>query len=266
MNSSSLSNQIVLITRPIDQQQGLRDAIEQRSGSVLSFPLIDIAPLEDNAEQELVKSRVQSLDNYQLLIFISTNAAKYGAQWIDKYWPQFPVGVQVMAIGPTTAILVEELLASPSYLPDSGMSSEDLLFLEILQQVEGMKIGIFRGKGGRELLAETLKNRGALVDYLEVYQRQPINYDEGEFCDSLRQTGVTSLTVSSGESLQLLSKLLLSGDNKRDFSLLPLLVPSNRVAQQANDLGFTNVILCKGADSQSMIEALESLETKKVNQ
>jgi uroporphyrinogen-III synthase len=60
--------------------------------------------------------------------------------------------------------------------------------------------------------------------------------------------------------------LLLSGDNKRDFSLLPLLVPSNRVAQQANDLGFTNVILCKGADSQSMIEALESLETKKVNQ
>jgi uroporphyrinogen-III synthase len=171
-----------------------------------------------------------------------------------------------MAIGPTTAILVEELLASPSYLPDSGMSSEDLLSLEILQQVEGMKIGIFRGKGGRELLAETLKNRGALVDYLEVYQRQPINYDEGEFCDSLRQTGVTSLTVSSGESLQLLSKLLLSGDNKRDFSLLPLLVPSNRVAQQANDLGFTNVILCKGADSQSMIEALESLETKKVNQ
>ncbi len=266
MSPGSLSNQVVLITRPQGQQQGQRDAIEQRSGSVLSLPLMQIAALKDRADTESIKGKIQDLDNYQLLIFISTNAARYGETWISQYWPQFPTGIQIMSIGPSTAALVDELLGCTSFLPDSGMSSEDLLSLEILQHVDGLKIGIFRGKGGRELLGETLKSRGALVDYLEVYERQPINYDDSGFCESLRQEGVTSLTVTSGESLQMLSKLIFSGDNKREFSLLPLLVPSIRVAQQAEELGFANVILCNGADTESMIKALESLETEKVKQ
>jgi uroporphyrinogen-III synthase len=261
MSASNLSDQVVLVTRPVDQQQPLSSAIEQAGGTVLAKPLISITPLQQQSQQgqASLMSKIRDLGNYQLLIFVSSNAARFGARLISDNWPEFPEGVQLMAIGPSTAAVVEDLLECRAFMPGSGMSSEDLLELEQLKQLEGMKIAIVRGKGGRELLARSLEARGAEVDYLEVYERQPINYESAEFCDSLRQSGTTVMTVTSGESLEVLASLLISGDNKQEFSLLPLLVPSERVAQLAEEAGFANVFSCRGADTESMIQGLQSI-------
>ncbi|PCJ28255.1 MAG: uroporphyrinogen-III synthase [SAR86 cluster bacterium] len=261
MIADSLADVHVLITRPAKQQESLRAAIEAAGGKVLSLPLIDIQPLQLKDEIQAVRDKVQSLDSYQILIFVSSNAARFGAELIASYWPQFPLELSVVATGPSTASSLHELLDCDVILPSCGMTSEDVLELPLLNDVKDKKIGIVRGNGGRELMAETLLGRGAQVDYLEAYTRVAIDYDTKQFNQQLETHRVNVLTVTSSESLNRLQLML--ADNKEEMSLLPLLVPSERVAQQARAAGFSEVVNANGADTVSFLAALELIASSK---
>jgi uroporphyrinogen-III synthase len=258
-NPNSLSGLTVLITRPTNQVESLRRAIESGGAKVLSLPLIEIRALNDAQAIQDLKDKVLQLDCYQSLIFVSNNAVSFGGEVINNYWPQFPLKVDVIAVGPTTAEGASERFACEVIQPISGMTSEDILRLPQLQDVSEKKIGIVRGQGGRELLADTLRERGAIVDYLEAYSRTPIDYTSADFCNRLVEAGVNVLTVSSGESLDRLTHLL--ADNRKKLQQLKLLVPSQRVGRQAENAGYQQVHSASGADPLSFVSALGELGT-----
>ena len=259
INTNSLSGLVVLITRPSNQVESLRRAIESGGAKVLSLPLIEIRALNDAQAIQDLKDKVLQLDCYQSLIFVSNNAVSFGGEVINNYWPQFPLKVDVIAVGPTTAEAASERFACEVIQPTSGMTSEDILRLPQLQDVSEKKIGIVRGQGGRELLADTLRERGAIVDYLEAYSRTPIDYTSADFCNRLLEAGVNVLTVSSGESLDRLTHLLV--DNRKKLQQLNLLVPSQRVGRQAENAGYQQVHSASGADPLSFVSALGELGT-----
>ena len=259
INPNSLSGLTVLITRPSNQVESLRRAIESGGAKVLSLPLIEIRALNDAQAIQDLKDKVLQLDCYQSLIFVSNNAVSFGGEVINNYWPQFPLKVDVIAVGPTTAEAASERFACEVIQPTSGMTSEDILRLPQLQDVSEKKIGIVRGQGGRELLADTLRERGAIVDYLEAYSRTPIDYTSADFCNKLLEAGVNVLTVSSGESLDRLTHLLV--DNRKKLQQLNLLVPSQRVGRQAENAGYQQVHSASGADPLSFVSALGELGT-----
>ena len=259
INPNFLSGLTVLITRPSNQVESLRRAIESGGAKVLSLPLIEIRALNDAQAIQDLKDKVLQLDCYQSLIFVSNNAVSFGGEVINNYWPQFPLKVDVIAAGPTTAEAASERFACEVIQPSSGMTSEDILRLPQLQDVSEKKIGIVRGQGGRELLADTLRERGAIVDYLEAYSRTPIDYTSADFCNRLLEAGVNVLTVSSGESLDRLTHLLV--DNRKKLQQLNLLVPSQRVGRQAENAGYQQVHSARGADPLSFVSALGELGT-----
>lgn len=255
--NKSLAALHVLVTRPAPQQRELVAAILAAQGHVLHLPLIEIRALDpEDAPAALIDS-MQQLNQFNILIFVSSNAVRHGVSWIKQYWPQFPESIELVAIGPGTAGELKLALDWNVLHSAAGTTSEDLLQLPVFTDVKGKRIGIVRGHGGRELLAQTLRDRGAIVEYVEVYTRQPVPYATEEFIEQLHRQQVNVLTVSSGESLQYLAELL--GDNKAQMSLLPLLVPSQRVAEQADALGFARVINTGGADAKSCMTALANL-------
>ena len=237
----------------------MRREIESGGAKVLSLPLIEIKALNGVQAIQDLKDKVLQLDCYQSLIFVSNNAVSFGGEVINNYWPQFPLKVDVIAVGPTTAEAASERFACEVIQPTSGMTSEDILRLPQLQDVSEKKIGIVRGQGGRELLADTLRERGAIVDYLEAYSRTPIDYTSADFCNRLLEAGVNVLTVSSGESLDRLTHLLV--DNRKKLQQLNLLVPSQRVGRQAENAGYQQVHSASGADPLSFVSALGELGT-----
>lgn len=257
MNDTPLAALHVLVTRPTPQQEELVAAILAAQGQVLHLPLIEIRPLESrNTPAALIES-IQNLNQFDILVFVSSNAVRHGVHLIEQYWPRFPEGIKLVAIGPGTARELTVALGQNVIHAEAGTTSEDLLQLPVFADVKGKRIGIVRGRGGRELLAQTLRDRSAEVEYIEVYTRQLVSYTTQDFIRQLLQHQVNVLTVSSGESLQYLAELL--GDNKGQMSLLPLLVPSQRVAEQASSLGFARVINTGGADVVSFMIALANL-------
>jgi uroporphyrinogen-III synthase len=219
--------------------------------------MITIDPVESTAQVEDIKAKILQLDNYRYLIFVSSNAASIGADWIDQYWPQFPLGVEPIALGPATSQVLTQRLGCQVIVPSTGITSEDVLKLPQLESLAGAKIAIFRGSGGRELLAETLRSRGANVDYIEVYARSESHYDSKQLSADLVAAGVNVISANSVETVKSLIANL--GHHFNKFASVPILVPSVRVAGEANDHGFTNAVNCAGADTSAIIAALKRL-------
>lgn len=256
MTEMTLSGINVLLTRPAAQSAALASAITGLGGNVCELPLIEIEPVTETDACETIKSRILNLDHYYAAIFISTNAARMGMQWIDRYWPQLPVGLSAYAVGPGTADVLKEF-DWPVFVSDRGVTSEDLLALPGLRQVDGKKIALFRGVGGRELLAETLRERGAAVDYLELYHRHTPDYSQDVLADLIQDQHVNAIVVSSAQILDVLLHLLHQDVAK--LTTIPLIVPSERVRQRALDAGIHIVINAGGADESSVIKSLKAV-------
>ena len=116
---------------------------------------------------------------YDWAIFLSVNAVQNGMPRLLK--AGVPPNLKCAAIGTCTASELQsfgviEVLTPLSHVQDGDESkirfdSESLLTVPEIINVAGKKILIVRGVGGRDVLAETLKTRGAHVSFAECYQR-----------------------------------------------------------------------------------------------
>ncbi|WP_101758477.1 uroporphyrinogen-III synthase [Oceanicoccus sp. KOV_DT_Chl] len=95
----------ILVTRPQGQAEKLLAGINAVGGHGIHYPVLEINALdtvEDAASYQRCKQLIMNLDQYQHIIFISTNAVSFGMDWINQYWPQLPVAIQWYGIGSST--------------------------------------------------------------------------------------------------------------------------------------------------------------------
>ena len=256
----------VLLTRPAGQADKLAAAIQKLGGQVTHLPLLAIEPITERGAVERLKTSIMALDNYDAAIFISTNAATLGLEWIESYWPQLPVGLEAYAVGPGTAEILRQL-PWPVHCSDSGVTSEHLLALPGLQDVAGKRIALFRGQGGRELLAETLRERGARVDYLEIYQRRVPEYSRAVVLKLLDDNAIDTVIATSQQILDSFIALLsVDGDLPQKMRGFRVVVPSQRVREFALAAGFKHVIDASGADDKAVLTSLEQYKAASANE
>jgi uroporphyrinogen-III synthase len=249
----------ILVTRPEAQAIPWAKELNTLGAETIIQPMLAIEALSSKADTAAIKKNLMDLDKYQKAIFVSQNAVEYGTEWIDRYWPQLPIRLNFFAVGATTANLLENKLSHLNAVIDSpqhAMNSEALLQLTGLQQVEGERILIFRGQGGRTHLGKSLEARGALIDYCELYARLiPKNIDKNRIGALIESKLATVIAVHSGETLENLCKAVDESQLKW-IKQRALLLPGKRVADIANTLGFNTLIIADNATHESMIGAL----------
>jgi len=192
------------------------------------------------------------IDQYKAVIAISFNAATFGLEWLDKYWPQLPLDIDWYSVGPTTADVLQHYDIDVQ-LPDNRFDSEGVLQLPGLQaeQIQGEKILIWRGVGGRETLASVLRERGAQVDYAELYQRQPVSWMAEQWQQTLQDKPV--LMLSSGQALDIAESQVADLAQK----VSAVMLPSERVAEQARHKGYNPVLVAASARDNDMLLCLQ---------
>ncbi|MCO1332988.1 uroporphyrinogen-III synthase [Microbulbifer sp. OS29] len=247
-----LRSKRILSTRPTQQSASWCVFLRDSGALVDNIPMLAIAPLEDDESTQAIKKSILDFDLVDKAIFVSQNAVRYGLDWLDSYWPQLPKGPRFLAIGAATARALEDC-GIPCEQSGISMNSEELLLLPGLQQLNGQRILIFRGLGGRTLIGDTLRKRGGRVNYCELYRR----ILPQEAADSLAQYGFQpdAICVHSGETLTNLTFCIHQTGQSTLFQT-PLVCPSVRVAKLAGELGFTACHAALNAGDSAMLEAL----------
>lgn len=226
----------VIVTRPVTQAQELATLIEEAGGTALLFPTIAIEAVADLAH---VETLVDGLDAFDYAIFISPNAVQAAMPLIlaRRAWPQH---LRFTAIGAATARELQR--AGASVLAPPGRSdSEALLALAELTDVAGKRVVIFRGQGGRELLGDRLRERGASVEYAECYRRVRPRADPGPLLSGWRAGRIHAATVTSSEGLSNLWEMI-ADEGRTRLRRTPLFVPHERIARAAHALAIATVV------------------------
>lgn len=208
LEPQSLQGFGIAVTRPVDQATKLNARIAGCGGMAIAYPLIDIRPLTD---YQAFDETLKAVADTDWAIFISSNAVQNGLPRVLNRYKSLPSQLKFAAIGPVTA---QELLAlgKPAGLqqvltPTERFDSESLLNLPQMQMMQGKKVMIFRGIGGREVLANTLIARGAKVCFAECYQRVNPQTDCSLIATLVAQNKCHAIVVTSSEAMRFLLAL-----------------------------------------------------------
>ncbi len=260
MQKKPLSGLGIAITRPTDQAKKLSALIADAGGTPILFPLIEITPLTDYTQFESV---IHAIDKYDWAIFISSNAVQNGMPRLVDIG--IPAHLKFAAIGPVTAsellsFGVNQVLTPSSHIQNGDESkvrfdSESLLALPEMQAMQSKKVMIFRGIGGRDVLAESLKAHGAIVTFAECYQR--INPQTN--CDLLAnlysENKLHGIVITSSEGMR---HLLDLADDAEWLKHITLFVNHARIAEQPLQMGL-KVCVADAPGDDAMLASIMQL-------
>jgi len=247
--SRDLAGLSVLVTRPAHQADKLCELIEVAHGRPVRFPALEILGPSD---KQAARADLAGAKHANLLIFVSANAVGYAFPLLP---PQLPIDIEIAAVGGATAQALTEVGLDPTLIP-KRMDSEGLLALPGLQSVADKTIYILRGDGGRELIRETLLERGAEVRVVDVYRRQIPQQAKG--IRNLLNHWSNLVQIATASSNQILDNLftLLGEQGAQKLRQTPMLVVSQRMADHARALGCESVHIASSARDRDMVTAL----------
>jgi uroporphyrinogen-III synthase len=243
-----LAGRGILVTRPARQAGGFAQKISALGGTPVIFPAIVILPPADPAPLSRLTA---SLPNYDFAIFVSANAVEYGVADIAR-WPQ---KLTALAPGPGTAEALAAVGITRVRIPATTYDSEGMLALPELASVQGKRIVILRGEGGRAQLGATLAARGAHVEYVDCYRRARPASGAAGLHEAFREGRIHAVTITSSEGLD---NLWMQGDaaTRAAWGRCPTFVPHARIAERARALGLS-VVETAGSDAGLIAGLLE---------
>ncbi|MTD39164.1 uroporphyrinogen-III synthase [Erwinia sp. CPCC 100877] len=243
----------ILVTRPSPDGEALVSRLRAMGRVAWNFPLIEFSP---GRELSRLPGYLNALRSGDLAFVLSRHAVEYAHATLSRQGVPWPTEVSWFSIGRSSALALHKVSRLLVNYPRDREISEVLLQLPELQDIKGKQALILRGNGGRELLGNTLRQRGAQVTLCECYQRCPRQYDGAEVAWRWQNKGIDTLVVTSGEMLRQLYALIPEWYRKHWLLNCRLIVVSERLASHARESGWQDISIADNADNDALLRAL----------
>ena len=171
-----LAGHTVVVTRPRGQAGGMAALLEAQGADVLLAPVIEIVSLGPTAE---VEAAIDGLAGYDVVIFTSVNGVEeFCAQLRGRgLGADVLAARELVAIGPATAAALEARSLTPSLVPETYVAEGVLAALEErARRLAGARVLLPRAREARSVLPDTLRELGALVDVVPLYDTLPARF------------------------------------------------------------------------------------------
>lgn len=195
----------VVVTRARAQASGLAATLRDLGAEVVELPAIRIEPRLDTPE---VRDAAAAIGNYSLVCLTSPNGVRllFEALTAAGLDARSLAGATVAAIGPGTARALAERGIVADVVPEHFIA-EALVEALAAVEVEGRRVLVARAAEARDVLPDALRERGAAVDVLALYEtvrEQPgaeaiEAAQEADYVTFTSSSTVTNLTEALGE-------------------------------------------------------------------
>jgi len=263
MSAPPLAGRGILVTRPAARAGHLAQLITAAGGEAVLFPALEILSINREVHFEIDLNNGNIINPYRpdMLVFISPTAVDQGFGRVAVLVRAQPAPV-LAAVGAATAKALQARAGTAVLAPQGGSDSESLAALPAFQAdaVSGKCILIVRGEGGRDWLRDTLRARGARVEYLECYRRACPAGDVAPLLARWHGGGIAAVTVNSREALDNLMVMLPPPAHEL-IRTTPLFAAHPRIAAHARVCGMQQVFTT-GAGDEAMVEGLQNFFVK----
>ncbi|MDA2937660.1 uroporphyrinogen-III synthase [Acidobacteria bacterium AH-259-A15] len=199
-----MQDRTILITRSQAQAFEFRRLLEKAGAKVLEVPTIEIRP----AHSPELDSAIMQLGSYDWLMFTSVNGVEIFMQRAQELGqlpaPEDSALPRICTIGPATARKVEsygylvELI--PKLYQAEGVLQDFLRFNQ--GQIKALRILLPRARKARELLPKRLREQGAEVDLIPVYDTVVPKESRFTLAELLRSESPDLITFTSSSTVR----------------------------------------------------------------
>lgn len=195
-SSGPLAGASVVVTRPAATAGPLRRRIRALGGVAVGLPGSVLRAAPDRAAIRTALTAARAAD---IAIFVSPAAVKFAFAAAPKL--RFSRTTRVCAVGAATAHALARRGIRNIAWPHERQDSEGLLDLPQMQSLRSRRVALIGAPGGRELLAQTLRDRRARLTRIDVYRREAPRYSARQLVALERAPAPWLLLVSSAEAL-----------------------------------------------------------------
>ena len=196
----AFSGKRIVVTRARAQAESLARRIEEEGGEVIEFPTIEIQLPDDFAAFDGALAKIET---YDWLIFTSVNSVEPFLSRLKRQGKSI-AALQVMrigAIGPETAKRLEESGLRTALVP-SRYQAEGILDAVAPESVRGKRVLIPRAAEAREILPQTLRERGATVDVVVAYRTVLPAVDPAPLAQRFQRSEIAAVTFTSSSTVR----------------------------------------------------------------
>ena len=233
-----------LLTRPDPMNGALSRELTALGDAAWVHPLLCIEPLAEAALR-----LAEEPFPWKHVIFTSQPAVEYSSALLAWLGDNHGLASTCYAVGDAT----QSKLAEYGIKARSGKEpgSESLL-RAMLPLPPRQSVLLVTGEGGRTLIEDTLRAANHLVTRCEVYRRRSV-VDSG-LTHLVEANGINRVLITSVQALEALVQSL----ELTVYEGLTVVAVSERIANVASNLGFPNVVVSQGMNSEAVRLALES--------
>lgn len=161
----------ILVTRPGHQANAMIARLSELGANAMLAPAITIGPPTDWQPVDDVIARI---DQYDCLAFSSSNGVQYFlSRLFDAGKDARSLGrARLAAIGPRTAEALQAFSLRADIQPESYRA--EALAESLAADAAGKRYLLLRASRGREVLAETIRQHGGIVDQVVVYESRDV--------------------------------------------------------------------------------------------
>ncbi|MGN6586425.1 MAG: uroporphyrinogen-III C-methyltransferase [Solirubrobacterales bacterium] len=184
----------VVVTRARAQASGLAQTLRGLGAEVVELPAIRIEPRIDSPQ---VRQAVDQLGDYSLVCLTSPNGVRllFEAMQEAGQDARALAGATVAAIGPGTTRALAERGIAADVVPERFVA-EALVEALADVEVEDKRVLVARAAEARDVLPDTLRERGAEVDVVALYETVREEPDEAEI-EAAQSADYVTFTSSS---------------------------------------------------------------------
>ena len=237
----------VVVTRARAQASSLATALRALGAETIELPAIRIEPRLDSDE---VRAAIAAIRDYALVCLTSSNGARllFEALADAGLDARALSGATVAAIGPGTARALAERGIAADLIPERSVAES---LVEALAGVElgGRRVLVARPASARDVLPDALRERGAEVDAVALYETVREEPDP-EALEAAR--GADYVTFTSASTVRNLSEAL--GERFPTAARIVSIGPIT--SEAARDAGLEVAVEAARHDLDGLLEAL----------